>query len=118
MSEIKAFFPVITKNERKFLKIIANSVDEYCLDNQNTSIEDIYEQFGSPQETINNYITTTTNSLKPYFKKVKQARLFKHISIILIAVIMIASTLEVIKLHNDYKTLKDTSIYDYEETIE
>ena len=31
---------------------------------------------------------------------------------------MIASTLEVIKLHNDYKTLKDTAIYDYEETIE
>lgn len=43
MSEVKAFFPVITKNERKFLKIISNSVDEYCLDNPNTSIEDIYE---------------------------------------------------------------------------
>ena len=61
---------------------------------------------------------TTTDSLKPYFKKVKRARTFRYISIILIAVIMIASTLEVIKLHNDYKTLKDTAIYDYEETIE
>ena len=76
MSQVKAFFPVKAKNERKFLKIISNSVDDYC---------------------------TIT---------------FRYISIILIAVIMIASTLEVIKLHNDYKTLKDTAIYDYEETIE
>lgn len=118
MSQVKAFFPVKTKNERKFLKIISNSVDDYCTEHSDVNIQDIYEQFGSPQETINNYIMTTTDSLKPYFKKVKRARTFRYISIILIAVIMIASTLEVIKLHNDYKTLKDTAIYDYEETIE
>ena len=118
MSQVKAFFPVKAKNERKFLKIISNSVDDYCTEHSAANIQDIYEQFGSPQETINNYIMTTTDSLKPYFKKVKRARTFRYISIILIAVIMIASTLEVIKLHNDYKTLKDTAIYDYEETIE
>lgn len=118
MSQVKAFFPVKAKNERKFLKIISNSVDDYCTEHSDANIQDIYEQFDSPQETINNYIMTTTDSLKPYFKKVKRARTFRYISIILIAVIMIASTLEVIKLHNDYKTLKDTAIYDYEETIE
>ena len=118
MSQVKAFFPVKAKNERKFLKIISNSVDDYCTEHSDANIQDIYEQFVSPQETINNYIMTTTDSLKPYFKKVKRARTFRYISIILIAVIMIASTLEVIKLHNDYKTLKDTAIYDYEETIE
>ena len=115
MSQVKAFFPVKTKNERKFLKIISNSVDDYCTEHSDANIQDIYEQFGSPQETINNYIMTT---LKPYFKKVKRARTFRYISFILIAVIMIASTLKVIKLHNDYKTLKNTTIYDYEETIE
>ena len=118
MSQVKAFFPVKTINERKFLKIISNSVDDYCTEHSNANIQDIYEQFGSPQETINNYIMTTTDSLKPYFKKVKRARTFRYISFILIAVIMIASTLKVIKLHNDYKTLKNTTIYDYEETIE
>ena len=115
MSQVKAFFPVKTKNERKFLKIISNSVDDYCTEHSDANIQDIYEQFGSPQETINNYIMTTTDSLKPYFKKVKRARTFRYISFI---VIMIASTLKVIKLHNDYKTLKNTTIYDYEETIE
>lgn len=118
MSQVKAFFPVKAKNERKFLKIISNSVDDYCTKHSDANIQDIYEQFGSPQETINNYIMTTTDSLKPYFKKVKRARTFRYISFILIAVIMIASTLKVIKLHNDYKTLKNTTIYDYEETIE
>jgi len=118
MSQVKVFFPVKTKNERKFLKIISNSVDDYCTEHSDANIQDIYEQFGSPQETINNYIMTTTDSLKPYFKKVKRARTFRYISFILIAVIMIASTLKVIKLHNDYKTLKNTTIYDYEETIE
>lgn len=118
MSQVKAFFPVKAKNERKFLKIISNSVDDYCTEHSDANIQDIYEQFGSPQETINNYIMTTTDSLKPYFKKVKRSRTFRYISFILIAVIMIASTLKVIKLHNDYKTLKNTTIYDYEETIE
>lgn len=118
MSQVKAFFPVKAKNERKFLKIISNSVDDYCTEHSDANIQDIYEQFASPQETINNYIMTTTDSLKPYFKKVKRARTFRYISFILIAVIMIASTLKVIKLHNDYKTLKNTTIYDYEETIE
>ena len=90
MSQVKAFFPVKAKNERKFLKIISNSVDDYCTEHSDANIQDIYEQFGSPQETINNYIMTTTDSLKPYFKKVKRARTFRYISFILIAVIMIA----------------------------
>ena len=118
MSEIKAFFPIIKKDERKFLKMISGSVDEYCSDNPDASIQDLYEHFGSPQETINSYMTTTLDSLKPYFKKVKYARFFRYISIVLIIFIMIASTFKVLKLYNDYQTLKDTTIDHYEETID
>ena len=50
MSQVKAFFPVKAKNERKFLKIISNSVDDYCTEHSDANIQDIYEQFGSPQE--------------------------------------------------------------------
>lgn len=69
MSQVKAFFPVKAKNERKFLKIISNSVDDYCTEHSDANIQDIYEQFGSPQETINNYIMTTTDSLSHILKK-------------------------------------------------
>lgn len=46
MSQVKAFFPVKAKNERKFLKIISNSVDDYCTEHSDANIQDIYEQFG------------------------------------------------------------------------
>ena len=43
MSQVKAFFPVKAKNERKFLKIISNSVDDYCTEHSDANIKNIYE---------------------------------------------------------------------------
>lgn len=117
MSEIKAFFPVITKNERKFLKIISNSVDEYCLDNPNTSIEDIYEQFGSPQETINSYIVTHSN-FTSYMKHINIAKSIKRLILVIIAAFIFITAILFKNIQEEHKTFKDEAIYFREENIE
>ena len=70
ISQIKCFFPVIRQNEKKYINYISTSVNDYCIDNPDAAIEDLYNIFGSPQETINSYMSENPDNIVPYFKKI------------------------------------------------
>ena len=42
ISQIKCFFPVIRQNEKKYINYISTSVNDYCIDNPDAAIEDLY----------------------------------------------------------------------------
>ena len=67
ISQIKCFFPVIRQNEKKYINYISTSVNDYCIDNPDAAIEDLYNIFGSPQETINSYMSENPDNIVPYF---------------------------------------------------
>ena len=69
ISQIKCFFPVIRQNEKKYINYISTSVNDYCIDNPDAAIEDLYNIFGSPQETINSYMSENPDNIVPYFKR-------------------------------------------------
>lgn len=50
MSQVKAFFPVKAKNERKFLKIISNSVDDYCTEHSDANIQEYMNNLVLPRK--------------------------------------------------------------------
>ena len=117
ISQIKSFFPVITKNERNFIKRISKSVNEYCEDNPTATLDDLYELFGSPYETISSYIITSDNFL-PYFKKIRIAKWIKHVALVLIATILFLSVILYRNIQEEHKIFEEEKIGIYEETIE
>ena len=55
MAQIKASFPAVGKEEKKYLKTLSEDIKEYCEDNNPESIEELYENCGSPLDTIHDY---------------------------------------------------------------
>jgi len=68
---IKADFSI----KRIVLKDLKNNIKEYYLDNNNITIQDIYERFGSPKE-----ISLTFEKI-PSEELIKKAKLYKTIFI-------------------------------------
>ena len=55
--EIKLLLPIYSSAERKFLKALRTSVEEYIEQNPECTIEDIYENFDEPEDAVYNYIS-------------------------------------------------------------
>ena len=50
-------FPIKTRSERRYLKKLASDIDTYCINENISSVYDLYQNFGTPQEVIYNYIS-------------------------------------------------------------
>lgn len=58
IQSIRLFLPLNRKAEKMYLKKLKAHVDSFCDDNNSISDEQIFEEFGTPQENAYNYLTT------------------------------------------------------------
>ena len=54
ISEIKAIYPFRGRGERKYLSWFSNNVWVYCEENDIQDIDELYRQFGKPNDVVNN----------------------------------------------------------------
>ena len=66
LSDVKAFFPIMGKPERAYLTKLTATVEDYCIEEKITTVEQIYDGFGHPSEVANTYLTSADTS---YFIK-------------------------------------------------
>lgn len=57
ISEIKAICPFRGRGERKYLSWFSNNVWVYCEENDIQDIDELYRQFGKPNDVVNHYLT-------------------------------------------------------------
>ena len=62
LADVKAFFPIMGKPERTYLAKLAENVDDYCIEEKTTTIEEIYDGFGHPSEVASTYLTSVDTS--------------------------------------------------------
>ncbi len=55
--EIKALFPIKRKPEREYIKKLASDIEDYCEEENVTSKQELYENYGKPNEIVNNYFS-------------------------------------------------------------
>ena len=68
LNQVKSFFPVLTKNEKKFLS--NHPIFDACPENQSITLEYLYEEFGKPEEIFSAYLSTVhTEELVHQIKK-------------------------------------------------
>jgi len=85
ISEVKALFPIMGKDERNYVKKLKANIESYCGDAGITSKKELYESYGLPNEVVNDYYSTTDTE---YI--IKRIKISKYIKAFIVAVITLA----------------------------
>ena len=114
MKRVRALFPVYGIPERRFLKGLENSLEEYLLEHPAASLSDFEDRFGAPQDVVNEYITgSDVNYLY------KRLNIAKYIRLACIVMLALAILLFAVEYYHDYCALQQVrdSLITYEESI-
>lgn len=114
LSDVKAFFPIMGNQERKYLTKLAETVEDYCTEEKATTIEELYDGFGHPSEVANTYLTSVDTS--QLIKRIQFTKWIKRGIIALLLIALIGVSLYGIKSYKAYKILEQEQIY-FDETI-
>ena len=57
----KSFFPAFYPKKRKITSELKRSLNCYCIERNNFTTEELYDEFGSPQEYVSAIISNTPN---------------------------------------------------------
>lgn len=58
ISEVKLMFPVMGRKEKDYIKKLALDVEEFCEEAEVKTKEELYENYGKPQEVVSNYFSS------------------------------------------------------------
>lgn len=85
-NNVKALFPLKRKQERIYLRQMKQNIDDYCENTAVSSLEELYEEFGSPQDVVYNYYSIMDAS--QLFFMIRFHQIIKYISITIILIII------------------------------
>lgn len=114
--KIKALFPLMGKNERKYIKALKVNVNDFLADMPDSTMEDLYKEFGSPKDIINSYYSTIdTDNI------IKRIRISKYVKILIILLAMCLLFLTTLRFYIRYEAhqvFMKEQIYSVETVIE
>lgn len=102
--EIKAVCPFRDRIERKYLSWFSNNVWVYCEENDIQDIDELYRQFGKPNDVVNNYLTGM--DIDEISNKIVKSRWIKRILAGILIVIIVTSLTLVGIIYREYKVLE------------
>lgn len=110
----RAFFPIYSYNERKYLNNLALDIDDYCDEQQIKSITELNETYGMPFEIAQSYFSACTSDY--VLNKLKLARRIKiGMGTIILAMFLLFS-FYCSQLYSDLRDFTDSCVI-YEETF-
>lgn len=115
ISEIKALFPIKRKPEKDYIKKIAADVADYCEEANVTSKQELYDNYGKPNDVVNNYFATVDTEY--IVKEIKTTKFIKSAIAIIIILAMIATSALCITLYAQYQMVKRTEVVMVDQTI-
>ena len=120
ITDVKSFFPIIGKEERKYIKKFTNEVENFCEEEDVTSKEVLYQNFGIPNSIANMYYTSMDIDFL-----IKRIRITKYVKrtvfALLFTALVIATaccTIHAIKTYQSFKEFEDDKVSIQEITIE
>jgi len=114
--KVKLLFPVMSKYERKYIKAITINVNDYLADVPESTIDDLYKEFGTPKDIIDSYYSTVNTD-----DVIKKIRISKYIKLILILLTICLLSLTIMKIYIQYeghKVFMEEQIHSEETIIE
>ena len=70
IKQTQMLFPIIRKKERIYLKSLYNNLIEYCDINKISNLQELFHEYGSPTQIVQEYLSSLNESdLKKLLKK-------------------------------------------------
>lgn len=113
LSDIKTLFPILGKPEKKYLTKLAESVEDYCAEENVTTIKEIYDGFGQPRDVMNTYLA----NIDPpeLIKRIRLVRWIKRGVFVLLLAALIGVSIYGIYRHKNWQTFQNETIF-FDET--
>ncbi len=115
ISEIKALFPIKRKEERDYIKKIIADVEDYCEEANVTTKQELYENYGKPNDVVNNYFSTVDTEY--IAKQISTKRLLKTFVIGLLVLATVLTSAFCITLYSEYQRVKRSAMVGVSYTI-
>lgn len=113
LSDVKAFFPIMGKPERAYLTKLTATVEDYCIEEKITTVEQIYDGFGHPSEVASTYLTSVDTSY--LIKRIQLTKWIKRGMVALLLIALIGVSIYGITTYKAYKIFEQEQIY-FDET--
>lgn len=114
ISNVKSFFPIISKEERIFIANLTDTVNHFCEEGNINTITDLYNKSGLPNEVVNSYYSDIDISY--ILEKMRTAQYIKYSIVVFLTIYLIAAIIFGINTYSGYKDFMDSRVY-YKETI-
>ena len=116
ISDVKSLFPIVGKEERIFLAKLKKTIENYCDEEEFTSITELYDSFGQPNEIVNSYYSDVDTQY--VIRKIKTAKAVKFTIMAFLLAYLISVIIYGIKTYTQYEKFIDSMVYYEEITIE
>lgn len=116
ISEIKSLFPMNRRMEKTYLKKMTTDVADFCEENNITTIEELYQNYGTPEDVVHNYVSALNR--KDLINHINTAKLVKITAVSVLVAALIATTIWGIYKYNIYQIDKRQEVVISEEIIQ
>lgn len=116
IKRIRVLLPVYGAPERRFMKGLENSLEEYLLEHPAAVLSDFEDRFGAPQDVVREYIANVDVDIL-----YRRLGIAKYIRMVCIGALLTIILLFVIENYRDYKAdqvFRENIPYSVEDTIE
>lgn len=113
MKKIRLLFPFLGKAEKRYLRYLRHSIDEY-IDTNDPAFDELVEYFGTPREIVHEYIMNI--DVDVLYRKLRTRRILLYIFIVVLIATIVVSAFKLYYYHDLYVKSLD-SIPLIEETI-
>lgn len=114
ISEVKSLLPLYGKNERKYINSLKTTVTDYCEEENIQSINELYDNFGSPNEVVYKYFENTNTDI--IIKKIKKTKYFKILIGAIVLSLFISTVAYCLLIFSEYQMMKRQEMV-YAETV-
>lgn len=116
LGDIKTLFPIVKKQEKSFLKKLSADVEQFCQDTGVSSKQDLYDNYGTPYEVVNNYLSAADTDY--IVKQLRVSKLTRKIAVVLVILATIATTMYSMYLLHVHDVIEHNRIAIIEDTTE
>lgn len=106
---VRTLFPTIRKSERDCLKKLEQNLVEYCEENDFSTLEDLYKDFGTPADVINFYYSTI--NMDDLCKQIQISKMVKSTLIVLMISVLAATATYCTVLYGEYQVFKQSAAF-------
>lgn len=115
VSEIKALFPIRRKPERDYIKKIMADVENYCEEAEVTTKEELYENYGKPNDVVNSYLDSVDTEY--IAKQITITRFIKTAVAVLLVLATVTTSIFCITVYSEYQHFKRQEVVGVSYTI-